>query len=524
MRKFFLFGKWLIMIWLLALNPSMAQNVKLEQGQNGGIDKDPVNPVNWASGNSNSSNSHFFEGQSIPYRMTISRLRAGDHTVEIEWDTRTNNKSAIDYITSFDRICEDVIPSEGIPNFGVIPAPNGMPQPSTSFNQLLEDERKIAIYGGTLGEIKYVLQEDNSAISAVTRVSISFTAGGNNGPNNTVVIAWGGHIASALDWGEGNSASSINGSPYHTRVISINGNSVGNQDRSVQAASEVIDFDKECKIKGEKEICAGEIATYSVPAGSDGYTWSVTEGGEITSGQGTNSITVKWSSSGNVSVDIDNVGACDPTSCNLNVVLNTPPILSVEDAILCSIENGGNTAMADLFEFVTVTPSEELIFKRNGIVIETPEDVLVTNGDNIEVSAAGGCGSIESFNITVNDRQIFGICSQGKVYETIGSELKALYEIFRQGQKVESNEVFYIFENEVLVEVIYIKDKFEEAKAILLSYGFVTPTEAELKQDPNSLIIAGFIPIEKLLDLNQYPDVINYIRPAIPGVPNKGAI
>jgi hypothetical protein len=44
-----------------------------------------------------------------------------------------------------------------------------------------------------------------------------------------------------------------------------------------------------------------------------------------------------------------------------------------------------------------------------------------------------------------------------------------------------------------------------------------------LKQDPNTSIIAGFLPIEKLLDLNLHPEVINSARPAIPGVPNKGA-
>jgi hypothetical protein len=172
---FFSFSSRLLIVLLLATNFSYAQTVKLEQGQNGGVDKNPVSPIAWATGNSNSGNSHFFEGQSIPYRLTISKLRAGNHTVEIEWDTRAKDKSAIDYITSFDRICEDVIPSSGNPSFGAIPKPNGIPQPSTSFNKLSVDEKKIAIYGGTLTDIQYVIQENNSATSAVTRLRISFT-------------------------------------------------------------------------------------------------------------------------------------------------------------------------------------------------------------------------------------------------------------------------------------------------------------------------------------------------------------
>jgi hypothetical protein len=520
---FFSFSSRLLIVLLLATNFSYAQTVKLEQGQNGGVDKNPVSPIAWATGNSNSGNSHFFEGQSIPYRLTISKLRAGNHTVEIEWDTRAKDKSAIDYITSFDRICEDVIPSSGNPSFGAIPKPNGIPQPSTSFNKLSVDEKKIAIYGGTLTDIQYVIQENNSATSAVTRLRISFTTSGSNGPNNTVVIAWGGHIASAQDWGQGNSASSISGSPYHTRVASLNGKSVGSQSRSVQAASEIIDFDVDCSIQGDSKVCAGSSASYAVPAGSSSYLWSVTEGGKITSGAGTNSIKVSWTKAGTVSVNVGNQGACLPSNCSLNVILTTSPTLSVIDAVLCSTENGGNTVTANLNDYVTVDFGE-LIFTRNGQTIETAESILVTNGDEIEVTAVGGCGSTETFKVTVNDRQVFGICSQGKVYELIGSELSALSEVFKQGETVETNEVFFISGSEVLIEVIYFKDKFIQAKAILEGLGFVTPTEAELKQDQNSLIIAGFLPINKLLDLNQYTEEINYVRPAIPPVANKGAI
>ena len=38
------------------------------------------------------------------------------------------------------------------------------------------------------------------------------------------------------DWGSGNSAGGISGSPYHTRLISLDG-SGGNQDRSLSAAA-----------------------------------------------------------------------------------------------------------------------------------------------------------------------------------------------------------------------------------------------------------------------------------------------
>src|SRR6185503_3117005 len=50
------------------------------------------------------------------------------------------------------------------------------------------------------------------------------------------VMAWGGHIATRLDWGLANSAIAITGSPYHMRLVDLNG-SGGNQDRSLSASA-----------------------------------------------------------------------------------------------------------------------------------------------------------------------------------------------------------------------------------------------------------------------------------------------
>jgi hypothetical protein len=48
------------------------------------------------------------------------------------------------------------------------------------------------------------------------------------------VLAWGWHIATRKDWGNGNSAVAISGSPYHTRLLDLDG-AGGNQDRSLSA-------------------------------------------------------------------------------------------------------------------------------------------------------------------------------------------------------------------------------------------------------------------------------------------------
>src|SRR5262249_38164260 len=76
-------------------------------------------------------------------------------------------------------------------------------------------------------------------------ITVFFTYTGSDVDNaDSVVVAWGGHIASSLDWSDDlgetvETASDISGSPYHTRVLTLFQNgiptNIGNQDRSLSA-------------------------------------------------------------------------------------------------------------------------------------------------------------------------------------------------------------------------------------------------------------------------------------------------
>src|SRR4029453_11921937 len=89
------------------------------------------------------------------------------------------------------------------------------------------------LYGGTFGTgaVSSYSYPNGAGFSGdkSARLSITFTATQAN-----PVLAWGGHIATRLDWGSGNSAVSIPGSPFHTRLVALDG-SGGNQDRSLSA-------------------------------------------------------------------------------------------------------------------------------------------------------------------------------------------------------------------------------------------------------------------------------------------------
>jgi hypothetical protein len=231
----------------------------------------------WPSidGNAGASTAHYLEGYSITYWLVLTNLASGAHNVRIEWDTKQNDREALDYITHFDRINnpshvaafghskEITDPTIGISGLGApstvpIPAPSsaGSPvpgQPTNSFNALPAGERLMTIYSGTITSLSYVFEDNLSAKDTSSRLSINFTT-----TNATVILVWGGHIASRLDWGffpngQPRSAAGINGSSYHTRLIELDGTG-GNQDRSLSADA-VIVLCGACSVSGSDSVC-----------------------------------------------------------------------------------------------------------------------------------------------------------------------------------------------------------------------------------------------------------------------------
>jgi hypothetical protein len=84
------------------------------------------------------------------------------------------------------------------------------------------------MWGGTITSVSAYTLSGTYASDSSTAIAITFTATVAN-----PVLAWGGHIADRNDWATlGGSASDISGSPYHTRLVSLDG-SGGNQDRGL---------------------------------------------------------------------------------------------------------------------------------------------------------------------------------------------------------------------------------------------------------------------------------------------------
>ena len=81
-------------------------------------------------------------------------------------------------------------------------------------------------------------------------------------------------------------------------------------------------------ITGQDSVCEGSSKDYITEAGMTGYIWAVS-GGDITAGKETNSITVKWNTSGAQTISVnytDGYGNTAATPKVLNVTVNPLPV------------------------------------------------------------------------------------------------------------------------------------------------------------------------------------------------------
>ena len=249
-------------VGIYTLKTASNASVSLEQCRNGAAASpndclELGGGTGWVNGNAGTTQAHYVEGYSIPYRAILANLPIGTPiTLELGYNIKHSDKNAIDYLTHYNRLAphtpfghaaETINPIDGVSGLSAtigtfaIPAPSsvGSPvtdQPTNSFNALPVSERLMTLFGGTITGIAYTSQGDLTSDNAETKIAVTFTV-----DSATAVLAWGGHIASRLDWGfDGlvpRSAGGINGSPYHMDVEGWNLGNLGSQDRSLSAGA-----------------------------------------------------------------------------------------------------------------------------------------------------------------------------------------------------------------------------------------------------------------------------------------------
>src|SRR5262249_49786639 len=217
------------------------------------------------------------------------------------WDIRNSGATAIDFLTSGDSArlndpshqgafghppesFDDTV-GTGAPASpqGLVPLP--CPTNATAAgacHPVPSAERQGHLYGGTItgGPCTSVCGAVNGPEGDYTVNNSSSTMVITFHPtSSTAVFEYGGHIATAAVWGQGNSAGGISGSPYHGRVTALiaDGQSfgVGNQDRSLKASAGVIPASLTLtQTAGTQNVCNGSSTQVT-------YTYTVNNTGQV---------------------------------------------------------------------------------------------------------------------------------------------------------------------------------------------------------------------------------------------------
>jgi hypothetical protein len=191
-------------------------------------------------------------------------------------------------------------------------------------------------------------------------------------------------------------------------------------------------------ISGPLSICgipsAGNI--YSTEAGKSSYVWTVSAGGTITAGAGTNSITVSWTTTGakTVTVTYTDVNGCNPaapTSKTVNVYALPVPTIAGPTPVCVNSTGNVYTTQAGMTGYSWVVSAGGTITAGETAASNTVTVTWNTAGAqtvSVNYTNASGCTAAAPvvFNVTVNPLPVptitgpTPVCvnSTGNVYTT----------------------------------------------------------------------------------------------------------
>jgi hypothetical protein len=231
----------LVGITVLAVSPAPAQAKEtIEQCANGPTGNVDCTGNAWVTGSLNSNRSRYREGDFVPFRVTIDGLRSGDtYRLRFGYDAVYTGLHAYDYVGSYNasqRPGQSIVPCSGVAQTagphacGASPSTLDVPTDTdTIFPSGGQEHGVFSAWGASLGSASYVTPsriEANTPGTVERVMEITFTA---QGP--VVVLAWGGHVASILDWGPGRTfAQAGSGAPFHMRLRSSASFNPGSQD------------------------------------------------------------------------------------------------------------------------------------------------------------------------------------------------------------------------------------------------------------------------------------------------------
>jgi len=205
----------------------------------------------WQNGNLNGNNTRYPEGGIVPFRLAIEGLKAGAHTIRIQYDFTAGGHKAYDFLARYNGWTSPSICGAG--GGGVssmcpsMPASSSAAFPSDAFKTdglAVRDaewysgvDRRLTIWGGTVTSIAGPSHAGPTGGNSTAEFVVQFASSG-----SAVVLAWGGHLAQSAFWdlaagGARDGAGEVSGAPWHMRTLQLDGSGNRNQDRSIQPSA-----------------------------------------------------------------------------------------------------------------------------------------------------------------------------------------------------------------------------------------------------------------------------------------------
>jgi hypothetical protein len=206
----------------------------------------------WQNGNLNGNNSRYPEGGIVPFRVAFEGLKAGTHSIHVNYDFSAGGHKAYDFLATWNvtnaagKICaasggaiSSMCPSMPAAKTFAFPSDgfkaNGL---SVSGAQAYSAApRRLTIWGGSITAIKGPVHAGSVNGNSTADFLVTFKSTG-----SAVLLAWGGHLAQSAYWdtargGARDGASMVSGAPWHMRTLKLDGAGNKNQDRSIQPSA-----------------------------------------------------------------------------------------------------------------------------------------------------------------------------------------------------------------------------------------------------------------------------------------------
>ena len=206
----------------------------------------------WQNGNLNGNNTRYPEGGIVPFRLAIEGLKAGAHTIRIQYDFTAGGHKAYDFLARYNGWVSPPICGAG--GGGVssmcpsMPGSSSAAFPSDGFKVDGLTVRRRRGYSGVDASADHLGRHDQldprpdprradrrQQLGRVRRPLHARTG-------SAVLLAWGGHLAQSRYWnlsagGVRDGAGEVSGAPWHMRTLQLDGSGNRNQDRSIQPSA-----------------------------------------------------------------------------------------------------------------------------------------------------------------------------------------------------------------------------------------------------------------------------------------------